>query len=151
MYKKPCLSMLVECVLYVDQCLLWEALFLTRGFFCLTWPEMMNCYTEMLIENDKYINMNINIDLYNFYVLMSVSLKATNQKRLVQKKKTILFIFMFWFQQRKEKMKLEMLLKTWSQLCCYQATKIITLDWMMFWCQDNKLLFAIWSCFSYVQ
>lgn len=89
--------MLVECVLYVDQCLLWEALFLTRGF-CLTWPEMMNCYTEMLIENDKYINMNINIDLYNFYVLMSVSLKATNQKRLVQKKReTILFTFMFWF------------------------------------------------------
>lgn len=40
----------------------------------------------MLIENDKYINMNINIDLYNFYVQMSVSLKATNQKRLVQKK-----------------------------------------------------------------
>lgn len=48
---------------------------------------MMNCYTEMLIENDKYINMNINIDLYNFYVQMSVSLKATNPKRLVQKKK----------------------------------------------------------------
>lgn len=48
---------------------------------------MMNYYTEMLIENDKYINMNINIDLYNFYVQMSVSLKATNPKRLVQKKK----------------------------------------------------------------
>jgi len=44
---------------------------------------MMNCYTEMLIENDKYINMNINIDLYNFYVQMSVSLKATNPRRLV--------------------------------------------------------------------
>lgn len=48
---------------------------------------MMNCYTEMLIENDKYINMNINIDLYHFYVQMSVSLKAANPKRLVQKKK----------------------------------------------------------------
>ncbi len=116
--------MLVECVLYVDQCLLWEALFLTRGFFCLTWPEMTNCYTEMLIENDKYINMNINIDLYNFYVLMSVSLKATNQKRLVQKKKKNDSVYLHVLIP--EKMKLEML--TWSQLCCYQATKIITLD-----------------------
>lgn len=51
----------------------------------------MNCYAEMLIENDKYINMNINIDLYHFYVQMSVS-ESNKLEKTVQSDSVFLYV-----------------------------------------------------------
>lgn len=94
--------MLAECVLYVSQCL--------RAFVSDFHLTVMNRYAEMLIENDKYINMNINIDLYHFYVQMSVS-----ESNKAEKTCTNRFCFLLC-SNREKKMKLEML--TWSKLCC---------------------------------